>query len=161
MIEPMLLPKLALIGGLAVWLSIIVLNNFRNFAGGALSIGTMMSMRLFDEPPVIQTPLLSRRVTSPFWHKAVMGFVLVVELLVAVALWVACIAMLGALCGMVGAAEVQYSVNFALAGFLMLCFILAWGGAWFVYYVKQESAQIAHFALLGVGIAATILVNLR
>lgn len=160
MIEPLLLSKLVPMGGLAIWLSIIVLNNARNFTGGAASIGLMMSMRLFEDPPVIQTPLLSRRVTSPSWHKAVFGLVLAIETLVALALWAASFALLGTLNGSVGAAEATNAANLALASFLTLVFVMAWGGAWFVYYIKQESAQITHLALLCVGLAAVVVVNL-
>jgi hypothetical protein len=160
MIEPLLLSKLVSIGGLAVWLSIIVLNNARNFAGGAASIGLMMSMGLFEDPPVIETPLLSRRVTSPSWHRAVLGFVLAIEIFVALALWVATYTMFGSLNGSIAAAEATDAANIALAGFLMLVFVMIWGGAWFVYYVKQESAQIMHFALLCVGLASIVVANL-
>ncbi|MDQ8756196.1 DUF2165 family protein [Sphingosinicella sp. LHD-64] len=160
MLEPLLLSKLVLIGGLAVWLSIIVLNNARNFAGGAAAIGLMMSMRLFEEPPAIETPLLSRRVTSPSWHKAILGLVLAIEIVVALALWAAAYALLSALNGSIAAAEAANGATFALTGFLMLIFVMAWGGAWFAYYVKQENAQITHFVLLCVGLAAIIVVNL-
>ncbi len=160
MIDPLLLSKLVPVAGLAVWLSIIVLNNGRNFAGGTAAIGMLMSMRLFEDPPVINTPLLSRRVTSSFWHKAVFGLVLGIEILVALALWVASFALLGTMCGAIGAAEAVNAANLALAGFLALVFVMMWGGAWFIYYVKQDSTQITHFALLCVGLAAILVVNL-
>jgi len=159
MIEPFLLSKVVLVGGLAVWLSIVALNNARNFAGGAASIGLMMSMRLFEDPPAIDSPLLSRRVTSPSWHKAVFGLVLGIEVLVALALWAASLMLLGTLNGSVDSADAANTVNFALAGFLALVFVMIWGGAWFVYYVKQEGAQITHFVLLCVALAALIIVN--
>jgi hypothetical protein len=33
------------------------------------------------------------------------------------------------------------------------------GGAWFVYYIRQEAAQITHLIMIGVGIAAVQMVN--
>jgi hypothetical protein len=160
MIEPLLLAKLVTIGGLATWLTIVALNNVRNFAGGAAAIGLMMSMRLFEDPPVIDTPLLSRRVTSPSWHRAVLGFVLAIEIVVALALWAASFMLFGTMSGMVGVPDATNAANFALAGFLALIFVMMWGGAWFVYYVKQEGAQMTHLALLGIGLAAAIVANL-
>jgi predicted small integral membrane protein len=160
MLEPLLLCKIVLIAGLAIWLSIVVLNNTRNFKGGVASIGGLMSMRLFDEPPVIPTPLLSRRVTSPTWHKAVFAFVLVIEIVVALALWVATFCLIGAINGSVSATEAARTATCALAGFLMLVFVMMWGGAWFAYYVKQEGAQLTHFVLLCVALAGIVVVNL-
>jgi hypothetical protein len=160
MIEPLLLSKLVAIGGLAVWLSIIVLNNARNFAGGAAAVGMMMSMQPFQDPPVIDTPLLSRRVTSTSWHRAVLGLVLAVEIVVALALWAACFMLIGTISGSVGVSAATSAANLALAGFLALVFVMMWGGAWFAYYVKQEGAQITHLALLCVGLAAMVVANL-
>jgi predicted small integral membrane protein len=160
MMEPLLLSKLVAIGGLAMWLSIIVVNNARNFTGGAAAIGLMMSMRPFEDPPVIDTPLLSRRVTSPSWHRAVLAFVLVLEIVVALALWAASFMLFRAISGSVGVPEATNAANFALAGFLALVFCMMWGGAWFVYYVRQEGAQITHFTLLCVGLAAIVVANL-
>jgi predicted small integral membrane protein len=155
-IESLLVAKLTVMFGLATWLSIVVLNNTRNFSGGAASVGAMMSMRLFEEPPVIPSPLLTRRVSSSGWHRAVFGFVLAVEIVVAVLLWSAAIALSGA-------APLEQAVaiaNVALSGFLVLIFLMMFGGAWFVYYIKQEAAQITHFALLSIGLLATLVVNL-
>ncbi len=160
MLEPLLLCKIVLIAGLAIWLSIVVLNNSRNFGGGVASIGGLMSMRLFEEAPVIQTPLLSRRVASPRWHKAVFTLVLLIEIAVALALWLASFSLIGAIDGSVNAAEAMRTATFALAGFLTLIFVMAWGGAWFAYYIKQEGAQLTHFVLLCMGLAGIVVVNL-
>jgi uncharacterized membrane protein (UPF0182 family) len=160
MMEPMLLSTLVTVGGLAIWLSIIVLNNARNFAGGVASIGMMMSMRPFEDPPKIETPLLARRVTSPSWHRAVLTLVLGIEILVSLALWIASFMLLAAMNGSVGAAVATDVATLALAGLLALVFVMIWGGAWFVYYIKQEAAQITHFALLCVALVAIVVVNL-
>ena len=85
---------------------------------------------------------------------------LAIEILVALALRAASSTLLGTLNGSVGGADATNAVNFALAGFLALVFVMIWGGAWFVYYVKQEGAQITHFLLLCVGLAAIIVANL-
>ena len=160
MVEPLLLCKIVLIAGLAIWLSVVVLNNASNFRGGTASIGLMMSMRTFEEPPAIQTPLLSRRVTSAKWHQLIFAFVLTIEVVVALALWVATLSLLGAVMGSVGAADATRAATFALAGLLLLVFIMAWGGAWFAYYIKQEGAQITHLVLMCVALAGVVVVNL-
>jgi hypothetical protein len=98
-------------------------------------------------------------VSSSRWHRVVYSFVLGVEILVAVLLWRAVIALFAAPSGGVEIDRAIASANVALSGFLVLVFVMMFGGSWFVYYIKQESAQITHFALLCVGLLATLLVN--
>jgi predicted small integral membrane protein len=98
-------------------------------------------------------------VISSRWHRVVYAFVLAVEILVAVLLWRAVIALFAAASGGVETNRAIASANVALSGFLVLVFVMMFGGAWFVYYIRQEGAQITHFALLCVGLLATLLVN--
>jgi hypothetical protein len=107
----------------------------------------------------VEIRLLARRVSSSRWHTVVYAFVLGVEILVAVLLWRAVIAFFAASSSGVEMDRAVASANVALSGFLVLVFVMLFGRAWFVYYIKQEGAQITHFALLCVGLLATLLVN--
>jgi len=48
----------------------------------------------------------------------------------------------------------------ALAAFAAFAFFLLLGGTWFAYYVRQEGVQTTHFILIGLAIAAALVVNL-
>lgn len=160
-LDGFLIYKLTLIGGLAAWLSLGAFNNVINFAGGAAALGGLMSMRLFDEAPAIKTPLLARRVTNPAWPRRVLIGVLAVEIMVAALLWIAAVLFGGALLGATAPATATRFANLALAGLLGLVFVFALGGAWFVYYIRQEAMQLTHLALMLVAIGAGVIINLR
>lgn len=156
----LLLLKTVLLSGLALWLSVVVVNNLTAFRGGVFSVGSMMAMQLFDQAPAISTPLLSRRVTSEGWHRLVYGFVVIVEIVVALLLVYAALASLGAFLGYADATAAIGYANLALAGFVAMGLIMLVGGAWFAYYIRQEGAQITHFALIGLGLAAGLFINI-
>ena len=156
-----LLPlKTVLLSGLALWLCVVVLNNLTAFRSGVFSVGSLMAMQLFDESPAIRSPLLSRRVTSKAWHRAVYGFVVAIECVVAALLVRAAVAMVTVWIGLGDAGGATACANVAIAGFVAMALIMLVGGAWFAYYIRQESTQITHFALIGLGIASGIIVNM-
>jgi len=148
------LPKAALLLGLAGWLGVALFNNVVAFRNGRAALGGLMSMALFDQEPAIRTPLTARRVTSQSWHGAVYSLVLVVEAVVVLLLVVA-----GAV-QLTGAANATSVANIAVASFIALAALMIVGGAWFAYYIRQETAQLAHLVMLGIGAAGAVLVNL-
>jgi predicted small integral membrane protein len=156
----LLLFKLILTIGLALWMTVVVLNNVIAFRSGVAAVGRMMSMQLFDQEPAIKTPLLARRVESSAWHRLIYTLVLVVDTVVAVLLWYAVLAFAGALLGTVDAAGAIRRANLALSAFAIMSFLLLLGGAWFAYYIRQDVLQLTHFALIAVVLLSAIVVNL-
>ncbi|MNT52819.1 hypothetical protein D3C72_1898610 [compost metagenome] len=120
----------------------------------------LMGMQLFDMEPPIRTPLLSRRVRNDLWHRAVFSFVLVTEVATMLLLAGAALMFFGALVGISGGAAAVAWANLALAAFIALWLIMLVGGAWFAYYIRQETMQITHFILIGLGVAGTLLINM-
>lgn len=156
----LLLFKFVLLAGLALWLTVVSINNFTAFAGGVAAIGRLMGMQSFDEAPAIQSPLLSRRVHNAFWHRLIYTIVLTIEVIVAILLWFAAIGFAGAMLGSTAPAEAAMCANLALAALLGMSFVLALGGAWFAYYIRLEGMQLMHFVLIVVAIASAVVVNL-
>ncbi len=152
--------KLALLTGLAAWLTIVVINNVTAFHGGVASIGGLMSMQMFQDAPAITSPLLSRKVTSAGWHRLVYSLVLLVECAVAILLWIAVLGIAGALLDPAGIVAAIARANLALSAFVAMGFVLAIGGAWFAYYIRQEGMQITHLALIVLAVVALIAVNI-
>jgi hypothetical protein len=156
----LLLFKLILVLGFATWLAVIVLNNVMAFRNGVFAIGTMMSMAPFDAEPAIQTPLLTRRVVGSWWHTLVYGFVLAMEAAVLASMAYAALGLGATITGQLAYEDALIRGNLAFAALLALDFVFLTGGAWFVYYIRQEGAQIAHFALLGATLAGALVLNL-
>lgn len=151
--------KTVLLSGLALWLVVIVVNNVIAFRNGVRSIGALRGMQLFDQNPAIDSPLLSRRVKSASWHRAIYVFILLIEVAVAGLLISAAIAYIGVLAGGTNVDAVQCA-NLALAAFVAMVMAMLLGGAWFAYYIRQEGAQITHFVLIGIGVSSAVLMNM-
>jgi Predicted small integral membrane protein (DUF2165) len=160
LVQSLILFKLLLTAGLALWLTVIVINNTIAFANGVAALGVLMGMQLLDQAPAIETPLRARSVTAKVWHRLVFGFVVLIEVVVGLLLWYAAIGFAGALFGGSDIAAAIIRGNLALAAFAALAFILMLGGSWFAYYIRQEGVQITHFLLVVVAICGIILMNL-
>jgi hypothetical protein len=154
-----LLLKAAVLSGLGLWLAIALLNNIVAFKNGVFAIGMLMGMKLFELEPAIRTPLLGRRVTSTGWHRLIYSTVLVAETVTVALLGIAAAALLGSALDIVLPATAVGYANIALLAFVALGALMLVGGAWFVYYIRQEGAQITHLVMIGVGIAAVQMVN--
>lgn len=154
-----LLIKATIVSGLGLWLAIALINNIVAYRNGVFAIGMLMGMKLFDQEPAIQTPLLGRRVTSTGWHRLVYTMVLVVEAVTVALLLAAAAMLLGGALGMALPGTGVVMANVALLAFIGLGVLMLAGGAWFVYYIRQEGAQITHLVMIGVGIAAVQMVN--
>lgn len=154
-----LLLKAAVLSGLGLWLAVALANNVIAFRNGVFAIGMLMGMKLFDEGPAIQTPLLGRRVTSTGWHRLIYLTVLVAEALTVTLLATAAVAMFGSAVGAVQPAMAIQFANAALLAFIGTGSMMLVGGAWFAYYIRQEGAQITHLVMIGIGIAAVQMIN--
>ena len=157
-ILPLLL-KASVLSGLGLWLAVALLNNIIAYRNGVFAIGMLMGMKLFDQEPAIQTPLLARRVTSTGWHRMVYTIILLAEAVTVVLLLVAAAALFGSALGPVLPATGVLLANAALLAFIGLAVLMLVGGGWFVYYIRQEGAQMTHLVMIGVGIAAVQMMN--
>lgn len=141
--------------GLSVWLSISVVNNCQGFAGSAWSVGTTMAMTPLQQPPAIETPLLSRAVRSPALHRLALLVVLALQIAAAAACWAGSCLLLSS--GGLDAARPW--LNLGLSSFAAFLFAMHLGGVWFGYWIRQESLQLTHIALLLWTVAAFALFN--
>jgi predicted small integral membrane protein len=153
----LLLFKLILLAGLALWISLIAFNNLIAFRNGVFAIGQLMRMAPLEQAPAIQTPLLARKIENPLLHRAVLSIVLAAEIASGLLLWSA----VAALAGAGGFADPVAQANLALSAFMATCFLMLIGGSWFAYYIRQDNVQLLHFVLIGVSALALLAVNLR
>lgn len=154
-----LLLKAVVVSGLGLWLATALINNIIAFKNGVFAIGMLMGMKLFEQEPAIQTPLLRRRVTSAGWHRVIYSTILAAEAVTAGLLAIAAAALLGSAFGAVLPGTAVHFANAALLSFIALGALMLVGGAWFVYYIRQEGAQLTHLVMIGVGIAAVQMIN--
>jgi len=141
--------------GLAVWLTMSVINNCRGFGGSAGAVGATMSMATLKQPPAIDTPLLTRAIDSKVLHRMALLVVLALQTVAAAACWTGCWQLLGL--GDLGAARPW--LNLALSAFTAFLLAMHLGGLWFGYWIRQEGLQLTHIALLVWVAAAFFLFN--
>ncbi|MDP9900733.1 DUF2165 family protein [Variovorax ginsengisoli] len=141
--------------GLAVWLTISVVNNCHGFGGSAGAVGATMSMAPLKQPPAIHTPLLSRAIGSQTLHRTALLVVLALQILAAAACWTGCWQLL--VVGDLGASRLW--LNLGLSAFTAFLLAMHLGGLWFGYWIRQEGLQLTHIALLVWAVAAFFLFN--
>ncbi len=151
---------LVLMTGLAAWLVVVATNNIVAFRGGTFSIGMLMSMSLFEQEPRIDSPLLSRRITRPAWHRLAYGILVSIEVCVALMLVNAALGFGSALLGRSEPIMQVRNANVALTGLLGMSFVMLVGGSWFAYYIRQEGTQITHLVLIATCLGALLALNL-
>lgn len=155
----LLLSQFILLGGLAAWMATVATNNCLAFANGVFTVGMLMNMKPFEEAPAIASPLLSRRVASAAWHRAVYSVIVVLEVLTAALLLLSA--------GNAALEIIEYTPSpgaalptIGLTALLGLVFLMMSGGAWFGYYIRQELIQLTHIGLAVLAVVALIFVNL-
>lgn len=158
--DSLLLFKFVLTGGLALWLTVGFFNNVMAFGAGVAAIGRLMGMQMFDQPPAIQYPLLSRRTNAPSLHRLVYSFITLIEGVAAVLFWYAVFGMGGALFAGADINEAVARANLAFSALAFMCFVMLLGGGWFAYHIRQEGLQLTHFTLVGLAIAGVIVMNM-
>lgn len=130
--------------GLALWLTLAALNNRRDFAGAAAAVGATMAMLPLAQDLRIPTPLLSRAQRSPGLHRAALAVVLLLQAAGAALAWAGCYALL--IQGDLAAARPW--LNGALAALSACLLAMHLSGLWFGYWIRQDTLQLTHIALL-------------
>ena len=130
--------------GLALWLTLAALNNRRDFAGAAAAVGATMAMLPLTQEPRIPTPLLSRAQRAPGLHRAALGLLLLMQMAGAALAWAGCYMLLiqGDL------ASARPWLNGALAAMSACLLAMHLSGLWFAYWIRQDTLQLTHIALL-------------
>ena len=146
--------KVLVVAGLAGYLTLFVLNNVTDRRTNFAAIPRMMTMRELKADPPLGSGVVWRAIDSPAVHRAAYVLVIVVQAVGAVLLWWAALLLARGAAGGLGMANLGLLVFVALfLGFLLV-------GLWFSYWVKMGPVQQGHLALLQVGLAAVIVVNL-
>lgn len=152
--------RLAVLVGLASWLSIAVINNLFDPDTTILHLGNTLSMALLKEEQVLGGALLSRAWPIE-WAEPLLMVVATSQMLIAVFLWVAAL-------GYVRAwrrrslSSLDQARNLALIA--LTCFLLLWlfficGGLWFGYWLKQGAIQSVHMTLILISLGALLWVQ--
>lgn len=130
--------------GLAIWLTIAVIDNLRGFRELVYAVGVTMSMTSLQRPPAIHSILSERALTSVRWHRLAVSVLLVLKCVALVACWIGCyLLLIGG-----GLEQARPWLNAALSAFTGCLLAMHLGGLWFAYWIREDDLQRGHLALL-------------
>lgn len=130
--------------GLALWLTIAVVDNFRAFNEIAKAVGLTMSMSRLRQVPIVGSILLERAVESEFLNRSVTLLLLLSKLLASLTCWIGLYKLV-----MDGGLESALPwLNTSLSLFSILLFSMHLAGLWFAYWIREGELQLTHLALL-------------
>ncbi|MDR2311811.1 MAG: DUF2165 domain-containing protein [Brucellaceae bacterium] len=156
--ETIIIPKVIILAGLAIWLGIAMINNIVDSSTNVKNLEATLTMSLLIEDPTAEQGLAQRA-----WTKNTAVIILyciaVIQAIVATMLLVASISFILAMAGSVSCLVATDIANIALSAFTAIWFFFLCGGLWFGYWIKQGQIQSVHFSLLLISIAALIFVN--
>ncbi|WJV25512.1 MULTISPECIES: DUF2165 family protein [Pseudomonas] len=152
--------RLAVVAGLALWLSIAVLNNLCDPETNRFHIGNTLSMVLLEEEELLGSALRWRAWPAQ-WAAAVLYAVAGIQVLVSLLLWYAAFSYARAW-RRKSLALLNLARNRAVIA--LTCFLLLWfgficGGLWFGYWLKQGAIQSVHLTLILIGLLALLFVQ--
>lgn len=144
--------------GFAVWTAVAALNNIVGFRSAVAAIAATMAMAPLKEAPPINSPLSSRALAASQWSVSALVVITAVQIFAAVALGIG-----GALLisGQSQGETFSLATSWALIGFTLLTglwFAMMIGGLWFGYWIRQESLQLTHIALLALTIFGALVI---
>lgn len=143
--------------GFGLWLSIALINNLQAFASSAGAVGATIAMAPLLQQPAIDTPLLTRAMTSPALHRLALIVIVLMQLVAVATVWVGCYELLlGA-----GLEAARPWLNLALSAALGFLFAMLLGGLWFGYWIRQEGLQLTHLALIVWALLNFVILNAR
>lgn len=156
--------KVILVGGLAAYLSVFVLNNLTDQTTNSGAIGRMMTMRELKEDPARPgRGVLWRAVDSPVVHRLAFYAVILVQTVTSVLLWRAAVLLVSAGAGGYRSDPIRDAVAAADLGMLPLTGLwlsMIVIGLWFSYWIKLGPVQQTHLTLLMTSLLGVLVINL-
>jgi len=140
-------PRTAALVAIATWLTIAVLNNWRDQPTNWALLGTMMRQDLLKDEPVLGQGLKHRRIEDPEFPKKTLKIIIGAQVLIAMLLWIAAIVSGLDWLGYVDGIFAIATINIAVGAFFALWTIFLCGGLWFGYWIKTWHVQQVHFTL--------------
>lgn len=152
--------KFIVVAGLAIWNSLESVGLIKDFTGAQKMVGRIMNMEMIEEKPTVRTALMNRRISQPLLHKAGAAALVLFNLFTAILLFAAIYGLASA--GWPETVNESFLLwaNYGTALFLCMSFSLSFVGLWFAYYIKQSDLMITHFAMIILGMATAIVINI-
>jgi len=164
-ISALVIAKAIFIAGLALWATILTINNITDPATNIKLVTMMQNMTLIKQDSNSGgQKLLWRAIDKPRAAKASFMIALILQLVSISILWWSVWLFVDAI--FIGPYD-SIAVNAAIskANFGLCCLMFEWfmflcGGLWFVYWIKMGEVQLVHLLMLLITLTGFIFINL-
>ncbi|MFY0681439.1 MAG: DUF2165 family protein [Thalassovita sp.] len=153
------LPRTAALLAISAWLTMAVLNNFKDRGTNVLLLGTMMRMDLLIEEDTLGQGLVHRRMAGEAPAQTALTWVLRAQVLIVVLLWMAGVFSAADWLGLMDETLAVATINVAIGCFFALWTLFMCGGLYFGYWIKTPHVQQVHFTLFIIGLLLWELAN--
>jgi hypothetical protein len=140
--------------GLALWMTVAVINNLHGFAASKGAIGLTMAMKLLQEEPFRDLPFLKRAIESTALH----GAAIILQIASAIPLLAGTV-LLAASPGSPATAAISAIFNLGLVPFLLCWSLMFTSGLWFGFWIRQEGLLLTQLLLALWGFAGFAVLN--
>lgn len=155
----LVLPQALILGGMAAWLTLIMINNITDSGTNIHLIGQVLTMEAMADNPHQGQGLLGRALSADLAAPALYG-VIAYQAVASALLWWATAAHLRLAFGRGDGTRATLLGNLALSALAGLALMFLVGGLWFGYWITFGPVQQVHFTLLLVAVGGLVLVNL-
>jgi predicted small integral membrane protein len=144
--------------GLALWMTVAVINNLHGFAASKGAIGLTMAMKLLQEEPFRDLPFLKRAIESTALHGAALVGAIILQIASAIPLLAGTV-LLAASPGSPATAAISAIFNLGLVPFLLCWSLMFTSGLWFGFWIRQEGLLLTQLLLALWGFAGFAVLN--
>jgi len=164
-IPALLIAKTVFIMGLALWATILTINNITDPRTNIKLVTAMQKMILIKQDPSAGgQKLLWRSIDKPGAAKFSFLIALVLQIISVSILWWSAYLLINAIfIGTYSQAAMNEAILIANLG--LCCLLIEWfmflcGGLWFAYWIKMGEVQLVHLLMLLITLTGFIFINL-
>jgi predicted small integral membrane protein len=155
----LLMAKAISLYGLALYMSIAVINNTLDKGTNYYLLKQMLNMHHLKDDPYLGKGLLHRAISSDRFIKYLLTFIVICQGVICILFWFSATEFLMASCSENYFLMAKSIATYTLSAFMGLWFFFWCGGFWFGYWIKTPQIQEVHMKLIIISILEIIFIN--
>ena len=157
----LLMAKSISLCGLALYMTIAVINNTLDKGTNYYLLKNMLSMHHLKDDLYLGKGLLHRAILSEKFVKKLLNLIIIFQTMICILLWLSASEFLTAFYFSQNLLMAKNIATCTLSAFIGLWFFFWCGGFWFGYWIKTPQVQEVHMKLIIISILEIILINLN
>lgn len=155
----LLFAKTVSIFGLAIYMTIAVINNTLDRGTNEHFLNQMFSMNMLKEDPYIAKGITSRAISNEKFSQSALNVIIIIQAIICISLWTSGIFFSFSFLFNKNLVLAVNITTYSLSIFMALWFCFWCGGFWFGYWIKTPQIQEVHMKLIILSILEIIFIN--